>query len=153
MTKEELEMKEALKLLNVAKEWLRTAHWEGNVQSLAKLILSFTEPKDKRIAELEKENAELKESDNCLTDKVVDLKCKVSEANSNAVIWTEELVAENKYLIKQLTKAKEIIKDYMIIVKGGNITVCSVPDENRCINVLKFNEEAGQFLKNMEVEK
>lgn len=60
----------------------------------------------KRIADLEKENAELKEENNRLTDTVVDLKCKVSEANSNAVIWTEELVAENKYLTKQIEKMK-----------------------------------------------
>lgn len=46
-----------------------------------------------------------------------------------------------------LTEAKSIIKDYMIIVKGGNVTVCSVPEENRCINVLKLNEQAEQFLK------
>ena len=47
---------------------------------------------------------------------------------------------------KQLTKAKEIIKDYMTIVKGAHTTVCSVSEENRTINVLKLNEEAEQFL-------
>ncbi len=46
--------------------------------------------------------------------------------------------------------AKEIIKDYMIIVKGGHITVCGVPEENRCINVLKLNEQAERFLKEIE---
>lgn len=29
---------------------------------------------------------------------------------------------------KQLTKAKEIIKDYMTIVKGSHITVCGVSE-------------------------
>ena len=53
---------------------------------------------------------------------------------------------------KQLTKAKEIIKDYMTIVKGAHTTVCGVSEENRTINVLKLNEEAEQFL-NSEVEK
>lgn len=48
-------------------------------------------------------------------------------------------------------KAKEIIKDYMTIVKGAHITVCGVSEENRTINVLKLNEEAEQFL-NSEVE-
>ena len=48
----------------------------------------------------------------------------------------------------QLTKAKEIIKDYMIVVTSDHTTVCSVPEENRCINVLKLNEQAEQFLKN-----
>lgn len=53
---------------------------------------------------------------------------------------------------KQIDKAKDIIKDYMIIVEGDHTTVCSVPEENRCINVLKLNEKAEQFL-NSEVEK
>lgn len=48
---------------------------------------------------------------------------------------------------KQLTKAKEIIKDYLTIVKGSHTTVCGVPEENRTIDVLKLNEEAEQFLK------
>lgn len=48
----------------------------------------------------------------------------------------------------QLTKAKDIIKDYMIIVQG--VTVCSVPEENRCIDVLKLNKQAKQFLKETE---
>lgn len=53
---------------------------------------------------------------------------------------------------KQIDKAKDIIKDYMIIVECDHTTVCSVPEENRCINVLKLNEKAEQFL-NSEVEK
>ena len=44
-------------------------------------------------------------------------------------------------------KAKEIIKDYMTIVKGAHITLCGVPEENRTIHVLKLNKEAEQFLK------
>lgn len=51
---------------------------------------------------------------------------------------------------KQLTKAKEIIKDYMTIIKGAHTTVCGVSEENRTINVLKLNEEAEQFLINIE---
>lgn len=50
-------------------------------------------------------------------------------------------------LEEKLTKAKELIKDYMIIVKGAHTTVCGVPEENRTIYVLKLNEEAEQFLK------
>ena len=53
---------------------------------------------------------------------------------------------------EQLTKAKEIIKDYLTIAKGSHTTVCGVPEENRTIYVLKLNEEAEQFL-NGEVEK
>ena len=51
--KEEPETRIKLKLWNIAKEWLRTEHWEGNIESLINLILSFTEPRDKRITELE----------------------------------------------------------------------------------------------------
>ena len=51
---------------------------------------------------------------------------------------------------EQLTKAKKIIKDYMIIAKGAHTTVCGVPEENRTIYVLKLNEEAEQFLKESE---
>ena len=59
---------------------------------------------------------------------------------------------ENAEMKEQLTKAKEIIKDYMTIAKGSHTTVCGVPEENRTIYVLKLNEEAEQFL-NGEVEK
>ena len=82
-------------------------------------------------AELEKENIELKDK----------LEILISVGN----ICT-------KGLSEQLTKAKEIIKDYMIISKGSHTTVCGVSEENRTINVLKLNEEAEQFL-NGEVEK
>ena len=53
---------------------------------------------------------------------------------------------------EQLTKAKEIIKDYLTIAKGSHTTLCGVPEENRTIHVLKLNEKAEQFL-NSEVEK
>lgn len=51
---------------------------------------------------------------------------------------------------QQLNKAKEIIKDYMIIAKGAHITECGISEENRTIYVLKLNEEAEQFLKESE---
>lgn len=64
---------------------------------------------------------------------------------------TDEEKNEIKYRLdyknQQLTKAKEIIKDYMTIVKGAHTTVCGVPEENRTIYVLKLNKEAEQFLK------
>ena len=80
------------------------------------------------IKELEKENAELKEQCSILADGNV----------------CSSTCSEIK---KQLTKAKEIIKDYMTIVKGAHTTVCGVSEENRTINVLKLNKEAEQFLK------
>ena len=100
------------------------------------------------IAKLEKENAELRntaefqQSSNMnryfenkkLKDENTGLKEKVSYLEDNLRVAR-----------KELTKAKEIIKDYMIIVKGAHSTVCGVPEENRTIYVLKLNEEAEQF--------
>ena len=57
---------------------------------------------------------------------------------------------ENAEMKEQLTKAKEIIKDYLTIAKGSHTTVCGVPEENRTIYVLKLNEEAEQFIKEVE---
>ena len=47
-------------------------------------------------------------------------------------------------------KAKEIIKDYLTIIKGSHTTVCGVSEENRTIDVLKLNEEAEQFISEVE---
>ena len=96
----------------------------------------FFQPLEKRIAELEKENAELKEQCLILAD------CNTCHSTCKN---------ENVEMKKQLTKAKEIIKDYMTIAKGSHTTVCGVSEENRTINVLKLNKEAEQFL-NSEVE-
>ena len=87
--------------------------------------------------ELEKENAELK-SKNCWKT------CEYAEPKSQ---WISQHIQD----VVQLTKAKEIIKDYMTIVKGAHTTVCGVSEENRTINVLQLNEEAEEFL-NSEVE-
>ena len=51
---------------------------------------------------------------------------------------------------EQLLKAKEIIKDYLTIAKGAHITVCGVSEENRSIYALKLNEEAEQFISEVE---
>lgn len=88
MNKKEIE--EKLKLLNIVKEWLRTACWEGNIQSLANLILSFTEPKDKQIAELKKENAELKkqlENRNCSNCRRNNISCPNDGSCHNFSLW------------------------------------------------------------------
>lgn len=85
------------------------------------------------IKELKKENAQLK-SKNCWKT------CEYAEPKSQ---WISQHIQD----VEQLTKAKEIIKDYMTIVKGSHTTVCGVPEENRTIYVLKLNEEAEQFIK------
>lgn len=148
-----------------------------------------------RIAELEKENAELKANNQFLNNLVrekeqrgleiqedflreneklkakvgLSIDCEKAQKNGELCLGyggdEDEPCERCKNCIKceggyyqlgetekddQLTKAKDIIKDYMIIVKGGNITACSVPEENRCINVLKLNEQAEQFLSEVE---
>ena len=92
-------------------------------------LLGIIQGKDKVIQELKKENAELKEK-------------YVKECEDTMYVVTD--------YSKQLNKAKEIIKDYMTIVKGSHTTVCGVPEENRTIYALKLNEEAEQFLNEVE---
>lgn len=101
-----------------------------------------------RIAELEKENAKLKkqvENRNCSNCRLNKTGCPNDGSCHNFSLW-------QPFVNPKLTKAKEIIKDYLTIVKGSHTTVCGVPEENRCINVLKLTEQAEQFL-NSEVEK
>ena len=101
-----------------------------------------------RIAELEKENAKLKkqvENRNCSNCRLNKTGCPNDDSCHNFSLW-------QPFVNPKLTKAKEIIKDYLTIVKGSHTTVCGVPEENRCINVLKLTEQAEQFL-NSEVEK
>ena len=88
------------------------------------------------IKELKKENAQLKAfRRDCI---------KLTEDNAVMAKQRGEIAV-------QLAKAKEIIKDYMTIVKGAHAAVCGVSEENRTINVLQLNEEAEQFIKDMEI--
>lgn len=99
--------------------------------SAYKKLEAELEHKNAQNTELEKENAELKRR-----NKAVETTLKLN----------------SKFMKSKLTEAKTIIKDYMIIVTGDHTTVCSVPEENRCINVLKLNEQAEQFLKECQNE-
>ena len=89
----------------------------------------YLRPIEKHITELEKENAELKSIADFQTSSNMDRYFQLKRSK------------------EQLTKAKDIIRDYKIVVEGDHTTVCSVPEENRCINVLKLNEQAEQYLK------
>ena len=103
------------------------------------------------------ENAEMKAQIKLLTEKVGfwEEQTKLKEAqieeydrlNMFDIARTDELREKAQ---KQLNKAKEIIKDYMTIAKGSHTTVCGVPEENRTIYALKLNEEAEQFLNEVE---
>ena len=98
----------------------------------------------------------LKECDDWIKQKQKDeIKDRISMALKDQVLQQVfEIICkennENVEIKKQLNKAKEIIKDYLTIVKGSHSTVCGVPEENRTIYVLKLNEEAEQFLKESE---
>ena len=61
-----------------------------------------------------------------------------------------DLQKDKGALIDKVKEAKEIIKDYLTITKGAHTAVCGVPEENCTINVLKLNEEAEQFLKEIK---
>lgn len=109
---------------------------------------TLTEEQDRRIAELEKENAELKErveNRNCSNCRRSKTGCPNDGSCHNFSLW-------QPFINPKLAKAKEIIKDYLTIAKGSHTTLCGVPEENRTIHVLKLNEKAEQFL-NSEVVK
>ena len=110
----------------------------------------------KAIAELGKENAELKEKVSYLEDNLRVARKDRKNLQLEVGKGLKEFIKDcpysalkfyaNGYYVEQLTKAKEIIKDYMTIAKGSHSTVCGVPEENRTIYVLKLNKEAEQFL-------
>lgn len=102
-----------------------------DILRLCAVTNEYLRPIEKRIAELEKENAELKDDNKVMADNYSKMEQKFYD---------------------QLTKAKAIIREYKIVVEGDHTTVCSVPEENRCINVLKLNEQAEQFLKECQNE-
>ena len=102
-----------------------------------------------RIAELEKENAELEEKISIL------LSCKKCPENKGGwvcakeyedkcltqkIVYIKELKKESVEMNKQLTKAKELIKEMLSILPKENIE-----------GVYEITEEAEHFL--IEVEK
>ena len=119
MTKEELEQEAVEK----AKKRTRGFVCQGNCEkSYVMGALDFAEPREKCIAELENENAKLKDKNKAL-NQYADL--------------ADEKVDEVK---RQLTKAKEIIKKlYSYIFQGMNFI------ELNDYNIQKA--EAEQFLK------
>ena len=107
---------------------------------ILKLKLTYNELFDAML-KTQEENKKFRKAYNICDEANIDLKEKIKDLrktlNERSYVTLEE----------KLTKAKEIIKDYLTIVKGAHITVCGVPEENRTIHVLKLNEEAEQFIK------
>ena len=159
-------------LIKCAKENENKPTFTGHI-----VVSSLCKSAVERITELEKENAELdcqmnrnkychscaSATERCFGNEIgcpcekyksyKDENTKLKEENKflkeQCLILTDGNVCNStcSELKKQLIKAKEIIKDYMTIVKGNHTTVCGVPEENRTINVLQLNEEAEQFIK------
>lgn len=71
----------------------------------------YLRPIEKHITELEKENAELKSIADFQTSSNMDRYFQLKRSK------------------EQLTKAKDIIRDYKIVVEGDHTTVCSVPEK------------------------
>lgn len=154
MAKEELEKENAnLKALrkyelNVAKlEIEKLEQRNAELEKEKCELLGIIQGKDKVIQEFEKENAKLKkqvENRNCSNCRLNKTGCPNDGSCHNFSLW-------QPWINPKLTKAKEIIKNYLTIVKGSHTTVCGVPEANRTIYVLQLNEEAEEFL-NSEVE-
>ena len=128
-------------LLKCAKENENKPTFTGHI-----VVSSLCKSAVERIAELEKENAELKEqveNRNCSNCRRSKTGCPNDGSCHNFSLW-------QPFINPELNKAKEIIKDYLTIAKGSHTTVCGVPEENRTIYVLKLNKEAEQFLKESE---
>ena len=110
---------------------------------ILKLKLTYNELFDAML-KTQEENKKLRKAYNICDEANIDLKEKIKDLrktlNERSYVTLEE----------KLTKAKEIIKDYLTIVKGSHTTVCGVPEENRTIYVLKLNKEAEQFLNEVE---
>lgn len=107
---------------------------------ILKLKLIYNELFDNML-KTQEENRELRKAYNICEEANIDIKEKIKVLRKT--------LNERSYVIleEELCEAKEIIKEYMIITISGHTTVCSVPEENRCIDVLKLNEKAEQFLK------
>lgn len=97
--------------------------------SMKQALVKFAEPREKRIEELEKENAELKGLKDVAT---------LIRANNDTVTTLMQL---NNMLVsksQQLTKAKELLKQWLQTTYAGG-----------CDNV-NLNIETEQFLKVIE---
>ena len=122
-----IKTRENKKLQNIAKEWLRTEHPEGNVQSLVNLILNFAEQETK---ELEKEVTELK--------KVKQVKIEVTRDY-------KKLAKDLQEQGNQLTKAKDVIKKILHALKNEDSDYTFALENTRFVLT-----EVEQFLKESE---
>jgi ribosomal protein L29 len=127
MTKEKLEKE--------AEEWVNKNKpvqddWEDS--DIIQAIIDTSEPREKRIAELEKENAELKE-------KLGDVQMQKAGEKSD-LVW--KLKTANEQKAEQLTEAKGIINN--CVHELQIILLHKIRNEERIASILDKTE---QFLK------
>lgn len=119
--------KEAEECMHNALFWLKLPISKENVEQGGSYILKLLEPREKRIAELEKENAELKE-------KLKPENCLKSLAKSGFVKFT----CENGNEHKQLTKAKEIIRSLYSVIQDRIDYKGNIPLEDEMYRAKQF---------------
>ena len=107
---------------------------EASCKEEIKRLTDFIEPREKRIAELEKENAELKEKSAFL------LSCKNCSENKGGWICVKEY--ENKCLAQKIEYIKELkkenaelkgIKDITTLIRANNDTVITLMQLNNML--------------------
>jgi hypothetical protein len=106
-------------------------------RDLFNIAMEYAEPREKRIAELEKENAELKGLKDVAT---------LIRANNDTVITLMQL---NNMLVsksQQLTKAK-VLLERLLITSCNSDVLNLLPN---CSEVLRVRVEAEQFLREVE---
>ena len=144
MTKEELKTDESKyiielvikdKLKKEAEEWLCNNLHSASEEDFIKAMVDIAEPREKRIAELEKENERLTDELKALRESIKDY---------GAGCYENGLRNGKRKLGEQLTKAKEIIREFVewATWQGSN-----------CPSFKSIQDKAEQFLKDNEVEK
>ena len=126
MTKEELEKE--------AKEWLCNNLHSASEEDFIKAMVDIAEPREKRIAELEKENLVLHE----MNVKRLDLQKENAELKESLKKWKDAIYADVENYDKQFTKAIEIIKE---LVEWANWQ-----GNSRCPSFKSIQDKAEQFL-------
>ena len=127
---------------------------EASCKEEIKRLIDFVEPREERIAELEKENAELKEKVSYLEDNLrvarkdrenlqLDVAKSLKEFVKDYPATSLRYLANEKY-VEQLTKAKELIEEL-----SSSLSVVGECEEEEC----ELLNRAEQFLKDSEVEK
>ena len=121
---------------------------EASCKEEIKRLIDFVEPREERITELEKENAELKEKVSYLEDNLrvarkdrenlqLDVAKGLKEFVKDYPATSLRYLANEKY-VEQLTKAKELIEEL-----SSSLSVVGECEEEEC----ELLNRAEQFLK------